>query len=263
MGLTLPAGRLSMAAAALALVVSTPHSNAATITFDLRAIGGTATIANPKNAIPTALGQTVTLGLYAQIANADGDHSNDGYILANFSIESSEDPVISFRGNLSSVTLNTDVVDPGLSQVGVVQDLDDVTPDSEDDLEVGGTDPSQITGYIIPSNGTSTRFGAGSGAGPTEFLLGTMTWTQNGALGFTGVDVNYFLRVRTDGSISNKQTVKYRTDGVLKSVAGDNSNSPTGEISIGAPVYIGVPEPSALSLLGVGALAALRHRRSI
>ena len=254
-------GRMGLAvAAALSLAGLTSSSNAATITYDLRALSTDGGVLNDVKSVNVdSAGDTVTLGLYALVANADGNRANDGYLLTHTSVisaESASGPM----GNLSSATFNSALIDSSTSTNGVPTNLD-----ANPDLEVGSNTPGSATGYITASAGTGTKFGSGTGTGPTEFFIGTVTYTYNSVVDVpSSTLLNYNLRVKTDGTTVSRQTVKYTTDGVAKLIAGDNSNNPSGDIAIANPVSINVvPEPTALGLLGVGALAALRRRRSI
>jgi hypothetical protein len=247
-------GRMGLAvAAALSLAGLTSSSEAATITFDLRTTGG-GKAAEVQNA-----GDAVTMNLYALVQNNDGVRTNDGFSLLHTSIISTEAATGPF-GNLSAVSLNTAVLDAGVSSGGTVQSLDGNATDSE----VGSNDTTQQPGYVVLSSGTATRFGSGSGAGPTEFLLGSVTWTYSGGGQANSTSLqNFFLRVKTDGNALSRQTVKFTTDGVVTNIPGDNSDG-AGAINLGDPVSITVvPEPVSLGLVGLGALAALRRRRSM
>jgi len=181
------------------------------------------------------------------VQNGDANSANDGFQLTNNALTSIDSGAL---GDLSPVTVNTAVLDSGTSLGGT-----QMNRDANPDLEVGGADPGVAAGWITLSTGTAAKFGPG-GAGNPEFLLGTTTWTYTGGQGST--NVNLEMRVRTSGNAVQQQTVKYNTDGVAHSERGDNTN-----IAVGSPVTVTVvPEPAALGLLGLGALAGLRRRRA-
>jgi hypothetical protein len=224
-------------------------AEAALITFDLRVAGG------GKSASVTTSGQAVSLELYAVVQNGDNNHNNDAFQLVHTSLVSSELPT-GLMGDLAPVSLNTagSFLDGSLSQAGTAQNLDaDVL-----DKEVGGTNPSDPAGYVIASTGTSAKFATtGAGSTPTEFLLGTTTWTFTGA-GVGPTSLNYALRVKTDGLAQTRQLVKFVTDGSTPFSL--QSNDP--QIAVGDAVVVSVPEPATLGLLGLGALGFMGRRRS-
>jgi len=233
MGLAVLAGLGLSAAAATS-------ANAALLTLELRPTSST-TLVSP------AAGATVTFNVFAVVQNGDANSANDGFQLTNNALTSIDSGAL---GDLSPVTFNTSVLDAGTSAAGT-----QMNRDANPDQEVGGADPAVVTGWITLSTGTTPKFGPG-GAGNPEFLLGTTTWTYTGGTGST--NVNLEMRVRTSGNTIQQQTVKYNSDGVAHSERGDNAN-----IAVGSPVTVNVvPEPAALGLLGLGALAGLRRRRA-
>jgi len=241
MGLAVLAGLGLSAAAATS-------ANAALLTIDTVVAGTglkTANVLNP--------GDTVTLEFYARVANGDADHTNDGYQGAHLGILSVDSGAL---GNLAPVTLNNSgFLDTALSTPGA-----QLNRDANPDMEIGGSDVNVATGWFVPTTGTASKAGTGAGAGDTVFFLGSTTWTYTGGTGSTNVNTD--LRIRTTGVGAAKQLFKYTTDGVVHSedagVAPGNTN-----VMLGAPVTINaVPEPAALGLLGLGALAGLRRRRA-
>jgi len=188
--------------AGLGLSVAASSANAALFTIDLRVAGTGA-----KSATVTNPGDVVTLEVYARVANADGDRSNDGFQTANIGLVSADAGAL---GNLSSSTLNTAVLDAGVSQGGTP-----LNRDGNPDLEVGGADVNVAAGWVIYNSGTATKFATGSGAGETEFLLGTTTWTFTGGAPGSFAAVNADLRIRTTGLAASKVMERYTTDGVV------------------------------------------------
>jgi MYXO-CTERM domain-containing protein len=244
MGLAVLAGLGLSAAAATS-------ANAALITLEFRAVGASAT--GTKSAVVGPGGGTVNLEVWANVANGDADHSNDGFQLANMAFVSADGGPL---GDLAPLTYASGFIGSSVSQQGTLMNRD-----ANPDLEVGGADPAVVAGWVLPSTGTSAKFGSGTGAGDTSFLLGTTTWTLPGTGGGGGAgstNLNVEMRVRTTGTAVQQQTVKYVSDGVAHSERGDVAN-----IAVGAPVTVTVvPEPAALGLLGLGALAGLRRRRA-
>jgi len=233
--------------AGLGLSAAASSANAALITFEVRTAGTglhAATVANP--------GDVVNLELVAHVQNNDADHANDGFSLLHSGMLSVDSGLL---GNEAPFTLNGSLLDTGVSATG-----SQLNRDANPDLEIGGTDVNVQTGWIVFSTGTSTKFGSGAGAGTTDFLLGTTTWTYTGGTGSTSLNIDF--RVRTTGVAAAKQLVKYTTDGVAHS---EDAGTAPGNVNamLGAPVVVNVvPEPAALGLLGLGGLAALRRRRA-
>jgi hypothetical protein len=228
-------------AVALALAVGSA-ANAALITFDLRGPGGAKSVATPASA-----GQTVQLNLYAIVTNGNGNQADDGFLLAHGSILSADSGTQ--LGDLSALQLNTPFLDNSVSSGGTPTNLD-----GNPDLELGGTNPSSSTGYIIASTGTSAKFSTGT-TGNAEFLLGTVVWTYTGGEGTT--ELQFSPRNRTDGAVPGKQLVKGTSDGVNFLLTGADVNN----IAFGAPVTIGVPEPTTLGLAAIGLTGLLARRR--
>jgi len=167
------------------------------LTLDLRAPGGGKVAATP------AVGGTVTLEVWAVIANGDSNHANDGFLTGQFNVLSNDTPS-SLLGNMAGMVFTpsfqntTTPPNPMLSQPGTVQNLDG---NATNDNELGGSDVDNpgtpftnnnwVSATGVTGNSTSvdpndpnrlrmaTVFGTGTGSGVTELELGTVTWTRH------------------------------------------------------------------------------------
>jgi hypothetical protein len=228
-----------------ALLLAAPVTNAALITLDVRLAGG------GKNLL-IGPSQVVTMEVYAQVQNLDGNRANDGFLLTHGSLVSTEGPG-ALLGNISTPTLATPFIDAGVSSAGVQANLD-----LNNDLEVGSSTPANAAGYVVFSTGTATKFGAGSGTGVTEFLLGSFTWTGPSAVdGGLSTEINFALRNKTDGLASSRQLFKGSSDGVAFNLTGADVN-----VALGAPVTLStIPEPTSIGLAMLGLTGLLARRR--
>jgi PEP-CTERM motif-containing protein len=249
-----------IAGAVLAGMTMIGSTASASIMLDLRAISVNGnTPSDAKNIELSGTGNTVTMGVYLDISNADNDHTNDGYAQFNGGVQSVEaNGNNGLLGNLSSLVLNSSQVATSVSQGGNPTNID-----SDTDLELGDTaaNAGTATNWVI-TNGTSTGstlFGTGTGSGATEFFLGTTTWTQTALGDGSTDDLSIYVRPRTSGTSVQKQMVKYTSDGVTTNAT---FNDPS--ITFGAPVALttaAVPEPASLGLLGLAGVALFGRRR--
>lgn len=228
----------------LGLVVSVlaVSSQAALMTLDLRAADGGKVVP-----VTGASGQSATLSLYIQIQNLNNTHTDDAFSGVSGSITSTESVQASGGafGDLSTFAVNPAVV-TGLSTAGVLYPN---LFDSNSDKELGNPN-SATTADMVGMGALTPVYGTGSGSGVTEFLLGTVTWTSlSGNLGDSTTSLNWYLRNKAG-------SYKFYTDGVYNSLNGNDVN-----LALGAPVVITIPEPACLSLLALGAMGVLSHRR--
>jgi len=248
------------AAVAAGLGVSSlaaPAADAALITLDVRLPGGgKSVVKNAGDASP------VTVEVYAQVQNNDDNRANDGFLQSQWSMLSADSGLL---GDMVAMTLNTNP--PGflsstLSQAGTAQNLDVNATDNE----VGGIDPGSSTGWIIANVGLAPQMSSGAGSGPTEFFLGTTTWTPEGVVApGSSTSINAGLR-QSISTASAGRTYKFTSDGTVYDVRWDGRTATgtfvTDAVGLGSPLVVSVvPEPAALGLLGVAGLAALRRRR--
>jgi len=84
----------------------------------------------------------------------------------------------------------------------------------------------------------------------SEILIGELTWIVTGGASFT--DINFVPRANGDGS-----TTQWFEDGITT-----GKNPSNGSFTLGPPVRIGIPEPSAVALIGLLGPALLARRRN-
>jgi hypothetical protein len=231
------------------------------LTFDMRAVSvntfGTITIPSDVKNVTAPTGSVVTLNLYAALANANSNHADDGFLLTHGSFKSSVGGLTGdLRGDTGTtptLTNNTANFNQGVAQSGFRVDLDgDTDADVGSLANIGSPSP---TPWFIASSGTGTFFGTGTGAGNTEFLIGTTTFTIGGSSGST--QINYVPRVKTDGFTSEQATDQFTVDGTPFGVRGDDPS-----LSVGASVTVSVPEPNSTEFIAtMGLLTLLGQRR--
>ncbi len=237
---------LALSAASVMGLSAFSSANAAVlVTIDVRQA-----TTNSKSIEITAPGQAITLNVYAEITNNNGDHSDDSIAAISLRFNSIEDATAALQGNLSSAT--------AASAFNLGSNGAQTQYDANPDFEWGGTATNSAVNNFTPTSAVQ-QAGSGAGTGPTEVLLGTITWTQNGLplVPGTFTDVNAVIYANLAGNGS----FQLKSDGTLVS----NQNAAANEAVTG-PVHlfvagVAIPEPASIGVLGMGALALVARRR--
>jgi hypothetical protein len=238
---SLIAAAAAAASASLATFGTAP-ANAGLI-IDVRAIGGSAAIADPKSVLFSAPGDTVTLGLFARVSGTNGIHDE--------TIQSVYGSVVS-AGNPKFDATSSSVVAPfnGTSfQNGSIQDID-----SDGDLDLGSAG-SASTGKFFARSSSPTSAGIVVDANTGEVQIGVVTMTYTD--GF-GADYAFNFVPRTNNGANVTAAALWFEDG---STIGKNPSS--GSFTAGTPVTLGAfdPEPGSLGLLSLCSVGLLARRR--
>lgn len=232
---------------------------AAQLTYEMRIDPATSspgvTVVDAHTAIASSPGDIVGVQLFAVLANANGDNTDDGFGLTHGSFVASGGSLVGdLRGDTAGVVTQQNNV-PGanaaISQSGYAADLN-----GDGGLDVG--DIANFGAAQIPfpwflavggSGAGGTTFGTGATATPTEILIGKTTFTVGaGALAGQSTQVNYVPRMwTTGGTVASRRVNKFVLDGVSFSLASSDVNVAT----VGAQIQM-MPSPGPLPVVATG-----------
>jgi hypothetical protein len=231
--------------ASLALCLWSPLERAsAGLTYDLRVNGG-------KVGYVTAVGQVVTLDLYAQVTGGAGNGAAEGF-------QDGFGSVLSAAGGNIAGSLSSSFAAPFNatgSQPGMQQNLD-----TDTDLDLGSNSTSHSTEFFFARAGSMQTTGGTAITDGLEFKIASFSFTVQSIADlndFTPISINFRVPV-----FSNNLDIEalWQQDGLTMTSNGLNGGvQPT----VGDAVMIGVPEPSTfgLLLLAASGLAARRRPR--
>jgi hypothetical protein len=203
----------------------------AALVIDLRAIDSSNNATATPKSVSVTTGSVVHLGLFATVTGANGSTTDEGLQTVYGSVVSSLTGGGSAIGNMSTVTIQSPFTTT--QSGGLVQDLN-----GQPGLDVGST--SVTNDYIL---GRASAIQSGN-----AFLIGTLDWTVT-SLPNTGTTLlNFVPRSGTTSAV-------WREDTVTKTPA-------SSSFAAGTPINVAVPEPASLAAISLGAVAALRRRRS-
>lgn len=238
--------KFTLATSAAAVVALAAASQAALLTYDVRAVGGSSgvTVNNAKSVTVSGAGNVVQFELYGvlQATNA----ATSGITAAGGSILSGTGGLL---GSIGNGAIPSNFQGPGFT-AGAQADLD-----GDSDLDLGSNTTNSSPNFFIDrsSAGTSPTFGI-------SLLLGTFSFTVGGTDGST--TLNFRPALLTTGTAATRNYHNFQIDGVTTATNGSDA----ALVAAAAPVSIGysaVPEPTTLAALaGLGAVA-LRRRRAI
>jgi hypothetical protein len=241
-------------------------------------------------------GDKVVMDIYASIQQSDGNQADDGFYLYKPAFYSETSAVGGTQGIFNNggstspnITYNTSVIYPATSQAGV--EFDDTDPG----VFTTGGDPLTNTaqqgdanGRANPGNDTLLQFSTGldptwgdgsnqntipstviSSTNPTQFLLGTITWTATSVA--PALDAVQILAQPGlgGGSAANQIVAYYYSDatsvgqrsGYPPSVGLYKEMGTATNLLSGPPVVI-VPEPTSLGIVAMGiSILGVRVRR--
>lgn len=242
--------QLTLAAIATASLAAASTAHAAIIcTYDIRIAGQSGSAA--KSLEITSASQVVNLEIYGQVANNDGDHSNDGVGGSSLRVLSNEG-VTQLLGDFSASVRASSYT---LGSIGTANAALDANPDKE----WGTLSGTSNTGNFNPSM-IGTNFGSNAGTGTTDILLGTIKWTAPAVLvGGSSTDLTLgYYKIATTGFGSGNITVDGQAFGLSSTLVDDvlAINATPIHLSVAA-----VPEPASLGVLALGGLVLLARRR--
>ena len=231
------------AAVAIATGAVTSSSADGSLVIDLRATelnGAPLSGPNsPKVVSAVSVGDVVTFKLFAVMSGTNG--VNDEQVQGVYGSILSAGPLLG--------PLSAQLTPPfnGLnSQNGLVQDLDGDT-----DLDVGSGPNGGVATHFFFARANVAQGGTAVDANSEEIEIGTATFTVTGTTGHTFV--NFARRANASGgNITTAAT--WFEDGVPTSPIASTFGS-------GAPVLIGVPEPTGLATTALAALGLMARRR--
>jgi len=257
------AGKLMAAAIGAAGLMGLGSSHAdATLIIDLRATNlNTVALPAGTKSVAVVAGNTVTLGIFAQVSGTNGNNADEW-------LQSVGGSVVSTGGLQANVVTPTGVNGPnGFNgsgfQNGSVQDIDG---DTDLDLGSAGTD---IVGKFFartnspesraldlatdPDNGALLRSARWTtvNANTSEIRIGTVRYTVGS--GGPDTSINFVPRAAQEGALWWEDTPDRTTN---------QHDGTTGVYQAGAPVQLAtVPEPASLGLMSLAALGLLRRRK--
>jgi hypothetical protein len=255
---------ISAAAIGFGILAMTAQDSSAavTLTFDLRATaaGGGASLGGAKVVNAADVGSTVTLELWAIIANTNNNQTNDGILAVAgsfLSIGTAAGTTGTWSAPGGVTELNSLLQGTG-SQNGSLSITSDTNFGGADLGVTGGAQDSALPSpnrYMVANtNSLTTLFGTNNATSANlEFLIATKTFTIATAVG-SPIQLNF--SGRSTSAIS--KPIKWTSDGVSLSRSGNSA----ADIAYTPNVVINVvPEPSAFGMLLVGALGLVGFRR--
>ena len=205
--------------------------------MDLRVLPSQPNYFSDKTFALYAIGDTVTLGLFAVVTGTNG--VNDEMFQMVYGLINS---LGDLKGNLSGGYLPA-FFTAGFSQNGSVLDWD-----SDGDLDIG----------LSPTSSAGTGKFAGRSTGPVPMpslngavQVGQFVWTATSTGGF--VDINFRIRNSNGNNVS--AAALWFEDG--SSVSKSPTLSPA---TVGPPVTI-APEPASLDVTALAGIGLLQRRR--
>ncbi len=198
--------------------------------IDVRVHGST-----DKNVTLTAVGQVVTLDIYAVVSGHNSDGADEGlqsfhgsFLSASATLRSAS------KGDLLATVDNKFFRSSGYT-VGTQQDLN-----GDGSLDVGSNDGSSATGFYV-ARASSTMFnGTIDDAADTDtFFIGTLTYTVKSLRGGT-TDINFQPRMWSNGYPYGDLWVE---DGQAEDGQPGGPGNPAGDFHAGDPVILHYTAP--------------------